>query len=153
MAVSIEDAAKIPGLDRLRLATEQDFDANAVSWLRGSGQQAGGRIPAVYFGASQSNAYILVDKTNERRVVILAAGELRYNAEYPVIAIAARFPKELIQKTIWADPSPPESSGDGLLIVRAADSPASAVVLFLKADQVVSANPTDYRQIPFSQPH
>jgi hypothetical protein len=86
-------------------------------------------------------------------VIIFAGGELRYNAEYPVIAIAARFPKELIEKTSWSDSSPPESSGDGLLIVRAADSPASAVVLFVRPDQVVTASPTDYRQIPYSQSH
>src|ERR1017187_648128 len=151
--VSVEDAGKILGLERLRLATEQDFDADAVSWLRSSGQLVGGRIPGLYFGAFESNAYILVGKANERRVVILAAGELRYNAEYPVIAIAARVPKELIQKISWADPSPPDSDRDGLLIVRAADSPASAVVLFLRGNQVASANPTDYRHFPFSQLH
>jgi len=152
-SVSVEDAGKIPGLERLRLATEQDFDADAVSWLRSSDQLVSGRIPGLYFGAFESNAYILVGKANERRVVILATGELHYNAEYPVIAIAARVPKELIQKISWADPSPPDSDRDGLLIVRAADSPASAVVVFLRGNQVVSANPTDYRQIPFSQLH
>src|ERR1019366_9415338 len=131
-SVSVEDAGKIPVLERLRLTTEQDFDADAVSWLRSSGQLVGGRIPGLYFGAFESNAYILVGKANERRVVILAGGELHYNAEYPVIATAARVPKELIQKISWADPSPPDSDRDGLLIVRAADSPASAVVLFLR---------------------
>ena len=150
--VAAEDAAKIPNFENLRLANEQDFDAGAVSWLRNSGQHVGGKIPGLYFGSFESNAYIFVAKTNDRRVVIFAAGEVRYNAEYPVIAIAARFPKELIQKTSWADSSPPESSRDGLLIVRAADSPASAVVLFIKSDQVATASPADYRQIPYSQP-
>jgi hypothetical protein len=152
-SVSAADAAKIPRLDRLRLATEQDFDADAVSWLRNSGQSVGGRIPGLYFGTFESNAYVFVGKTNERRIVILAAGELRYNAEYPVLAIAARVPKELIPKISWADSAPPQATGDGLLIVRATDSPASAVVLFLNANEIVSANPIDYRQIPFLQGH
>jgi hypothetical protein len=151
--VAADDAAKIPNLENLRLAKEQDFDADAVSWIRNAGQHVDGKIPGRYSGSFESNAYIFVSKTNERRVIIFAGGELRYNAEYPVVAIAVRFPKELIQKTNWADSSPPESSGDGLLIVRAADSPASAVVLFVRADQIVTASPTDYRQIPFPQPH
>lgn len=151
--VAADDAAKIPNFENLRLAKEEDFDADAVSWIRNAGQPVGGKIPGLYFGSFESNAYIFVAKTNDRRVLIFAGGELRYNAEYPVIAIAARFPKELIQKTIWADSSPPESSGDGFLIVRAADSPASAVVLFVRADQIVTASPKDYRQIPYTQPH
>jgi hypothetical protein len=151
--VAAEDAAKIPNFENLRLANDQDFDPGAVSWIRDAGQVVGGKIPGLYFGSIESNAYIFVAKTNERRVIIFAGGELRYNAEYPVIAIAARFPKELIEKTSWSDSSPPESSGDGLLIVRAADSPASAVVLFVRPDQVVTASPTDYRQIPYSQSH
>ena len=151
--VAAEDAAKIPNFEDLRLAKKQDFDAAAVSWIRDVGQHFGGKIPGLYFGSFESNAYIFVSKTNERRVVIFAGGELRYNAEYPVIAIAARFPKELIRKTTWADSPPPESTGDGLLIVRAVDSPASAVVLFVRSDQIVTASPTDYRQIPYSQAH
>ncbi|MFZ0819521.1 MAG: hypothetical protein WAM91_05590 [Candidatus Acidiferrales bacterium] len=142
-----EDARLIPGINRSRIATADDFDSDAVTWLRGLGRQISGKIPGVFFGSFESNAYVLVGKANERRVVILAGGELRYNAEYPVVAIAARVPKELIQKISWADPSPPESDGDGLLIVRAADAPASSVVLFLRGTQVVSANPSDYRQV------
>jgi hypothetical protein len=146
-----DDARMIPGIERSRIAFAEDFNPEAVSWLRGLGRQVGGRIPGVYFGSFESNAYILVGKANERRVVILAGGELRYNAEYPVIAIAARVPKALIQKITWADPSPPESDGDGLLIVRAADAPSSGVVLFLRGTQVVSANPFDYRQVYLGQ--
>jgi hypothetical protein len=152
-SVSTEDAHLIPNLETFRLAAAEDFDPGAVSWLRGSGQQAGGKIPGAYFGLGESNAYVLVEKTNERRVVILAGGELRYNAEYPVVAIAARVPKELIAKINWADSSPPVSDRDGLLIVRAADSPASAVVLFLSGNEVLAVTPADYRQIPFAQPH
>jgi hypothetical protein len=141
----------IPGLERSRLATVEDFDSDAVSWLRGFDQQASGKISGAYSGFSESTAYILVGRENERRVVILADGQRRYDAEYPVIALAARVPKGLIQEITWADPSPPEADGDGLLIVRAADAPASGVVLFLRRTRVVSGNPADYRQIPLRQ--
>src|ERR1700688_872694 len=146
-----EDALIIPGLDRFRLATEEDFDPDAVSWLRGFGREASSKIPGVYSGSEKSSAYIFVGGDNARHVVILAHGLLCYEAEYPAIAVAALVSKQLIQKINWADPSPPESDGDGLLIVRAADAPASGVVLFLRGIRIVSANPADYRQIPLSQ--
>ncbi len=145
--ISPEDARIIPGIEQSRLALAEDFNPDAVSWLRSLDRQVGGIIKGVYFGSFESNAYVLVGKANERRVVIVAGGEVRYNAEYPAIAIAARVPKELIQKINWADPTPPESDGDGLLIVRAADAPASGVVLFLRGKHVISANPSDYRQV------
>ena len=149
--VEPEDARRIPRIERTRLADAADFDPDAVSWLRGSGQQASGRIPGFYSGSKKSNAYILVGEANERRVVILAGGQLQYNAEYPRIAIAACVPMELVRKIKWADAVPPESDGDGLLLVRAADAPASGVVLFLRGSQVVSGSPVDYGEIRFGQ--
>jgi len=151
VGVEPEDARRIPRVERTKLATAADFDPDAISWLRGSDQQANGKMPGFYSGAKKSNAYILVGKANERRVVIFAGEGLRYNAEYPVIAIAACVPMELVHQVKWADATPPESDGDGLLIVRAADAPASGVMLFLRGSQVVSANPVDYREVKFGQ--
>ena len=149
--VAPEDASRIPRIDRTRLATLEDFDPDAVSWLHDSGQQVSGKISGFYSGSKKSNAYILVGKDNERRVVILAGGQLQYNAEYPRVAIAACVPMELARKIKWADAVPPESDGDGLLLVRAADAPASGVVLFLRGSQVLSASPVDYREVRFGQ--
>lgn len=149
--VAPEDARRIPRIEHTHLATVEDFDPDGVSWLRGSGQQVSGKIPGFYSGSKKSNAYILVGEANERRVVVLAGGQLQYNAEYPRIAIAGCVPMELVRKIKWADPSVPESDGDGLLLVRAADAPASGVVLFLRSSQVVSASPVDYRDVPFGQ--
>lgn len=147
--VESEDARRIPRIDRTRLATVGDFDSDAVSWLRDSGQQASGKISGFYSGSKKSNAYVLVGEANQRRVVILAGGQLQYNAEYPRVAVAACVPMELVRKIKWADPAVPESDGDGLLIVRSADAPASGVVLFLRNSQVVAASPANYRDIEF----
>ena len=146
--VASEDIGLIPSLANYRLVTPEDFDSQAVSWLLGLGQQASGKILGFYSAFKQSSAYILVGKQNARRVVILADGKLRYDGEFPVIAVAARVPKQLIPEITWADPSPPLTDGDGLLIVRSFDAPSSGVILFLQGDQVITANPTDYRQIP-----
>lgn len=147
--VEPEDARRIPRIERTRLATVEDFNADGISWLRDSGQQAGGKISGFYSGSKKSNAYILVSEANQRRVVILAGGQLQYNAEYPRIAVAACVPMQLVRKIKWADPSVPETDGDGLLLVRAADAPASGVVLFLRNSQVVAASPANYRDIEF----
>jgi hypothetical protein len=149
--VAPEDARRIPRIERTRLAEAVDFDSDAVSWLRRAAQQPNGKIPGFYSGSKKSNAYILVGKANERHVVIFADGELRYNAEYPVLAIAACVPMEVAHQINWAEASTPESDGDGLLLVRAADAPASSVVLFLRGSQVVSASPVDYREVKFGQ--
>lgn len=145
--VEPEDANRIPRIQSTRLATVDDFNADGISWLRNSGQQVSGKVPGFYAGSKKSNAYILVGKADERRVVILAGGQLQYNAEYPRIAIAACVPMELVRKIKWADPSVPESDGDGLLIVRSADAAASGVVLFLRDSHVVAASPADYRDV------
>lgn len=84
-------------------------------------------------------------------MVILAGGQLPYNAEYPRIAIAACVPLELVRKINSVDAVPPESDGDGLLLVRAADTPASGVVLFLRVSQVVYGSPVDYREARIGQ--
>jgi hypothetical protein len=157
--VAPEDAGVIPRFGHFRLAGPADFDPDAVAWLRNSGQSASGKLPGFYSGSRKSNAYVLIGEGTERRIVILADGGVRYNAEYPVVAVAARVPKEFIQKINWADPSPPEFQGDGLLIVRAADDPASGVILFLQGDVnplqresiVLRGHPVDYREVPLGR--
>src|SRR6266851_5477269 len=63
-------------------------------------------------------------------------------------AVVARVPKQAIQKIIWAKPPPAGPEGDGLVVVRTADDPGSAVVLFLRGHEVVSGTPTGFWQIP-----
>jgi PilZ domain len=157
--VAPEDAVVIPGIRHLRLATQVDFDPDAVAWLRSSGQSASGKIPGFYSGSRKSNAYILIGQGKERRVVILGDGGLRFNVEYPVLAVAARVPKESVKNINWADPSSPQIQGDGLLIVRATDDPASGVIVFLEGDgnvlrgdiAVSLGHPVDYRQVPLGR--
>jgi hypothetical protein len=49
-----EDVRVIPGIERLRLATEEDFDPGAISWLHSLGQQVSGKITGAYSGAEKS---------------------------------------------------------------------------------------------------
>lgn len=149
--VASEDARLIPNLGSFRLAAERDFDPLAVSWLRGLGQQPSGDIVGRYSGSSQSHAYVLIGTDHQRRVVIVAGGQIRCDAEYRTIAIAALVPEELLRSISWDDASPIESEGDGLLVVRSVSDPGSGVVLLLSGDQVVPRVLVDFHQVPIRQ--
>jgi hypothetical protein len=143
----------IPGIAEFRVATAQDFDPQALSWLSRWRLQAGGVIPGNYVGvgSGESQAYILLGKDKSWRVLIVGGEQLRCDVRYPTIAIAARLPNEFIQSVQWNGPAPPPSDRDGLLIVRSAEDPSSAVVLFLEGNEVVSGSyPADYRQVPLT---
>ena len=146
--VALEQARLIPGIENYRLATPADFDPDAVFWVKNSGQKVSGEIPGAFSAFGQSQAYVLVGKDAKWRIVILANGKLRCDAQYRSVAVVARVPKHAIEKIIWADRPPVGSEGDGLLVVRTANDPGSAIVLFLREDEVVSATPAGYWQIP-----
>ena len=141
-----KEANMISDSDNFRLATMADFDPDAISWLHSSGRLASGEIPGAYSGTDKSDAYVLIGKNEMRRVLIMANGQVRCDAQYRTIALAVRVPRILIEKIDWSLP-PGESDGDGLLIVPTTDHLGSSVVLFLNGQQVVSGTPIDYHQV------
>jgi hypothetical protein len=146
-----EDARLIPDLGSYRLATSNDFDRNAASSLQQFGEQPAGLIPGAYSGSNESNAYILVGRENAHRVVIVANGHLRWDAQYKSIVLAARVPKGALPRIVWADTNRSSSDGDGLLIVSDLNDSRSGVVLLINADQVITRTPVDFRLIYSSQ--
>jgi hypothetical protein len=145
--VAPEDASLISDSDNYRLAATGDFAPDLITWLSMPGQQANGDIPGAYSAAGSSHAYVLIGKDATWRVLIVANGQLRCDARYRTLAIVAHVPKNLIQTIDWSDRPTAESEGDGLLIVRAANNPASGVVLFLQGDQVITGTPFNYYQV------
>jgi hypothetical protein len=139
----------ILGVDGWRAATADDFDPNAVAWLRDSGAPVSGRIPADFSGRGKDEdaAYVLVRSDGIRRVVLLANGEDRYDVRYPEIAIAARVPRSSVRAIHWLGTAPVAIDGDGLLIVRSADDPRSGLVLFVSRNRIVTAVPQDYQAL------
>jgi hypothetical protein len=141
----------IPNIAEFRIATAPDFDPQAASWLSRWRLSADGVIPGNFAGSGQSQAYILLGKDNSWRVIIMADVQLLCDVRYQTIAIAARLPREFVPSIQWEGPAPPQSDRDGLLIVRSAQDPSSAVVLFLQGGEVVSGNrPADYRRVPLA---
>ncbi|MGH9580272.1 MAG: hypothetical protein ACRD2R_04705 [Terriglobales bacterium] len=154
------DAPQMVGVDeqlpegkgnKWRVATEQDFAPVAKAWLRGSGRSPSGRVTGNFSGSGSGRdaGYILVNQQDgTRRVVLLAGGQNRYDAQYPDIAVAAALPKRLVGSIEWVGGKPPEDvDGDGLLLVRERNNPASALVLFTSGSRIVSAVPVNYQLI------
>jgi hypothetical protein len=143
------DASAIAGVEGWRTATEDDFNPNAVSWIKASGLPAAGRIPADFAGRGTASdvAYVLVGQNGSRRLVLLENGEERYDTPYPAIAIAARVPKENISGIEWTGMPPAHNDGDGLLVVRAADDPKSGLILFTSGRRIVTGVPANYQAV------
>ncbi len=144
------DAVRIANSNGWRTVTADDMDPVAVAWLRGNGLQPQGRIEGDYSGkvTGRDVAYLLVAPDGTRRVVLLADNENRYDTKFPYIGAAARVPKGIVNAIEWVGGKAPEAvDGDGILIVRKQDDPASAVVIFLSGHGIVSASPVNYQSI------
>jgi hypothetical protein len=142
----------VPDLALFRMARAQDFDPQGVSWLAQWHLPASGLIPGNYAGPRESQAYVLLGNDKSWRVVLVEDGQLLWDVRYETIAIAARLPREFVSSVPWEGPAPSRTDRDGLLVVRSAADPSSAVVLFLQANVVVSGSrPADYRQVPLTR--
>jgi hypothetical protein len=146
-SVAPEDASLISDSENYRVATSEDFARESVSWLSIAGQQASGDIPGAYSASGSSHAYVLIGRDSSWRVLIVANGQVRCEARYRTLAIVAHIAKNLIQRIDWSDRPALEPEGDGLLVVRAANDPASGVVLFLQGDQVLTGTPANFDQV------
>lgn len=148
--VSMEMTRIMPRGAGVRLATKEDFDPEAVSWLQNGGQDVSSQIAGDFTGVGESRGYLWVGKNKSWRVVLLANNQARCDVSLPSVAIAAWVPKESINRIRWDGPAP-EPSGDGLLIVRSAKDPSSGVFLSLRGNEIVGSRPADYRQVPLGE--
>ena len=144
VAQGVQDAAGFS------LATKEDFDPAAVSWLETQGQKADVQIPGNYTGFGESHAYLLRGKDKSWRVLIISDGRVCSDVRFRNVAVVARVPKEYMQSIQLNEPTPPEFDGDGLLIVGSADKPATGVLLSLHGNDASQSHPADYRQIRLS---
>ncbi|HEV2112900.1 MAG TPA: hypothetical protein VGR50_02050 [Terriglobales bacterium] len=151
--VSQADLQHLPGVIGWRVATSDDFDANALAWLQGlhSGTVSG-HLEGNFTGTQRGNesAYVFIresgQQAGERRLVILDNNQVLMDAGYKALAIAAIVPKENFAATEWQDksaPAPPD--GDGVLIVRDANDPKSGVVLYASGGKLATAQPASYQ--------
>jgi hypothetical protein len=144
------DAYNIPNAKSWRTATVDDMDPAAVAWLRGNRQPPQGRMTGDFSGKGTGRdvVYLLVNPAGERRIVLLADNENRYDTKFPYIGLVARVPKGIVSSIQWVGgKAPGDVDGDGVLLVRKKDDPSSAVVLFLSGHGITSASPVNYQNI------
>ena len=144
------DAVNIANVRDYRVATADDYDSIALQWLNGNGVDPEGRLAGDFSGTGNGRdaAYILIGPKGERRLVLIVQNQNLYDAFLPSLAVAAVIPKDLIGNVSWKGGEKPSGvDGDGLLLVRKGDDPASAVALFISQGKVVSYAPANYQNI------
>lgn len=147
------DANLISDSAKWHAASAADMDAGGIDYLQSFGLQAQGRIPADFTGNGTTDdaAYMLLDGTNQKRLVIIADHQMRYDSLMPALGLIARVPHEAVASIKWrGDKGPGAVSGDGILVVHRADDPNSAVVLFVTETGITSASPANWREVPVS---
>jgi hypothetical protein len=140
------EANMIPGVDKFRLATTDDFDGAAVTWMRNNGQTASGRVTGDFSGLNdgRDEALILRGPDGSFRVTVLISGERRSDLSYPELAAAARLPKSRLETVQWSGDPPENPDSDGLLLLVKSGDKITPVVLFSKGDKMISAAPANY---------
>jgi hypothetical protein len=143
------DAPLITRATDYRAATTDDLDPIAMGWLRQSGDVQAGRIAGDYSGNNSPRdvAYMLVKNDGSRRVVLLANGENAFDSLYKSFGFIARVPKARIAPAPWTAKPDDIPDGDGLLIVRDTQNPASGQIVFLSSGKLVSGNLKDFQQV------
>ena len=143
------EAEIIPGVEGWHAATADDYDADAVAWLRSAGQPVTGRLTGDFTGDGDDSdvAYVLARPDGTKRIVVLENGHVMYDSRYTSIAAVARVPKSSVQSIEWNGAAPNRTDCDGLLIVRTANDHASGLVLFISGSRVVAGVPANYQSI------
>lgn len=144
------DATNISDAGQFHVLPEIDMDETGKNWLRGYGKTAVGRLQGDFSGSGTGNdvAYLLQGPNDQRRVVIIANHQNRYDGRFPYIGLIARIPKDLVSSIQWVGDKPPVGMiGDGLLLVRAPNDAQSGVVIFLTESGVISAVPKNFGNI------
>lgn len=143
------DAARLSQLQGWRVATADDFSGAGTSFLRVRGLPLTGHIVADFSGrgTAADSAYLLVDQQGQRRVTMMAFGNVAYDAIFPRVDALARIPKASIAKIKWKTAPQFSPDGDALLVIQNADDPAASLVLLRHGIQTYSARPADFGQV------
>lgn len=147
--VAASDIAQIPDVNHWTLVTDKDLEAAGVDWMRKKGQPPAARLTGDFAGSGSATdvAYVLKRRGGMLRVVLLSGGKNKYDTNFSPLALVARVPKAALADLQWADKFSGTPDGDGLLIVRKADDPATALIVMLTGGKAVTGRPVEYRDL------
>ena len=143
------DAVTMARLPGFHLASARDLTPEAVAWLQERRLSSNGRLQADFSGADNGRdvAYLLVAPNGEKRIVLLANGDNKYDAIFPHIDVIARLPWRNFKNVQWVGQAPKPPDGDALLLVRDLNDRASGVVLYISDKQLASAVPVNFQTV------
>jgi hypothetical protein len=146
------DARLIAGAHNWRLARpDVDFDPAGLTWAQNSNLHLAGHMSANFSGTGdgRDQMYVLRNSSGLYRIVMLSRDENRYDMTYEKLAVAAPFPRRLVESTQWLGAPPDNPDGDGLLIANDPGNTSHVVVIFLKGDRIISGQPAHYENIQY----
>ena len=147
--VAAADVALIPDVNHWALMEGKDLDSSGLDWMHRQGQPFAARLTGDFAGSGSAAdvAYVLKRRGGMLRVVLLSGGKARYDTNFTPLALVARVPKGALADIQWADKVPGPPDGDGLLVVRKSDDPATAVIVMLSKGKIITGRPPDYRDL------
>jgi hypothetical protein len=148
------DAARLPQLEGWRVAQAGDFSDAARRVLHENNLEPAGHLRADFSGRGSpaDSAYLLVNASGQRRVAMLAAGQVAYDAIFSQTDFFARVPKSSAAKIQWMLQGPQVvPDGDALLVVQNANDPTASMVLLRHGAQTYSARPADFTKIDLAR--
>ncbi|HZD94069.1 MAG TPA: hypothetical protein VE133_07430, partial [Candidatus Sulfotelmatobacter sp.] len=138
------DAARLQQLEGWHVAQADDFSGAARRTLREDNLQLSGHIQGDFSGrgGAADSAYLLVNAMGQRRVTMLARGQVAYDAIFGQADFLARISKNSMAKIEWVGRAPQfVPNSDALLVVQNANDPTSSMVLLRHGTQTYTARP------------
>ncbi len=148
------DAARLPQLEGWHVAQAEDFSAVARRMLHENNLEPSGQIRGDFSGRGTpaDSAYLLTNAAGQRRVAMLAGGQVAYDAIFPQTDFLARVSRNSVAKIQWMAQAPTFApDGDALLVVQNASDPTASMVLLKHGPQTYSAHPADFTKIDLAQ--
>lgn len=145
-----DEASRIPNLAGWRLSSSADFASALVRWMHNSDLLPSGRLEGNFLtgGASNDHAYLLMNGEGAHRLVVIAADRVKLDETLPSVALIAKVPSAAMRGIKIEMGSPASGSSDGILLVREANNPHSALLLSFRGDSLITAVPADYKTVP-----
>jgi hypothetical protein len=143
------DALRMQHLQGWHVATESELSETAARFARNHGVNQPGHITGDFSGSGSGmdSAYLLINNQGQRRVSVLAGGEMVYDAIFPQLAMLARIPKASVANIKWTAAPRSVPDGDGLLVIENIEDPSASLVLLKHGAHFDSARPADFTQI------
>lgn len=160
--IAAADAPHIPAISGWEVAKPSDFDPAGITWLQNQGRSPEARLEGNFCPGQDGVAYLLVSRNQQppgalpsagiaaatgNRLVVICAGESVYDVKYSHIGLVARIPRESMTSISWLAAPPEAADGDGLLVSRAPDDPASGWILFFRGRRLISGVPLNYEML------